>query len=56
MGKVALPIIFDELQKRRDHWLWALHAITQEDPARGRVDFDEAVDAWLAWGKEHGYL
>lgn len=56
MGKPALPLIFEQLQRDRDHWLWALRAITQEDPARGLVDFDEAVEAWLRWGKDHGYL
>jgi hypothetical protein len=56
MGKLALPFIFDELQRRGGHWFWALHAITQEDPARDCVGFQEAAHAWLEWGRSHGYL
>ena len=56
MGREALPFIFSELQQSRDHWLWALRAITQEDPAPKGADFDTAVEAWLEWGKRHGYL
>ena len=32
MGAEALPFIFRELQKEPDHWFWALHAITGENP------------------------
>ena len=56
MGKEALPLIFRDLQRSRDHWLWALHAITQEDPAPEGADFATAVDAWIQWGQNHGYL
>src|SRR5438477_13201242 len=56
MGKEALPFIFRELKQRRGHWLWALKAITGEDPAQPDHNFTQAVDAWLEWGKAHGYL
>ena len=56
MGRDALPFIFRELQQSRDHWLWALHAITRQDAARPDQTFEEAVDAWLDWGKNRGYL
>lgn len=60
MGKVApslvLPLILRELALRPDHWFWALHEITNEDPAQDDDDFDNAVDAWLTWGKRKGYL
>lgn len=56
MGPAAIPLILRELQKRPDHWLWALNAITGEDPARPEDNFDEAVMAWLKWGKEKGYI
>jgi hypothetical protein len=56
MGKDALPFIFRELKERRGHWLWALCAITGEDPAESKNKFAEAVNAWLEWGKTHGYL
>jgi hypothetical protein len=56
MGKDALPFIFKELQKKSGHWLWALCAITGEDPAEGMNKFAEAVNAWLEWGKKNGYV
>lgn len=56
MGPRALPLIVCELQAHPDHWFWALHAISGEDPARPEATFDEAVDAWLSWGRERGYI
>ncbi len=56
LGKPAVPLILAELQKRADHWLWALHSITGEDPAPPTATFREAVQAWVEWGKEKGYL
>lgn len=56
MGREALPFIFDELERHGGHWFWALHAITQEDPAHGSIDFAEAARAWLEWGRSRGYL
>jgi len=38
------------------HWLWALYVITEEDPAPEGATFDEAVEAWLGWGQQRGYL
>lgn len=56
MGPAVLPLLLHELELTRDHWLWALNAITGEDPASEGASFHEAVEAWLAWGKERGYL
>lgn len=56
LGKPAVPLILLELQKRSDHWLWALHAITGESPAPPDATFREAAQAWLDWGREKGYL
>jgi len=56
MGSPALPLILRELRQRGDHWLWALHAITGEDPASPDATFEEAVQAWLEWGSKRGYL
>src|SRR5947209_16450061 len=55
MGADALPFIFRELKERGADWLWALEAITRENPANGKSNFREAVAEWLAWGREHGY-
>ena len=56
MGMPAVPLILRELQKSRGHWLWALHAITGEDPAQSGDSFDQAIDAWINWGKKQGLL
>lgn len=55
MGREALPLILRELKRTQGHWLWALFAITGEDPAPEGSTFAEAVDAWLSWGVHHGY-
>lgn len=56
MGWNAVPLILREMRERGGHWLWALHAITDEDPAPEGATFHEAVQAWLEWGGEHNYL
>jgi hypothetical protein len=56
MGRSALPFLFQELAERPDHWLVALNAITGQDPAATGSTFDEAVTAWLDWGRRHSYL
>ena len=56
MGREVLPLLFRELKERPDHWLVALNAITGEDPAPAESSFNEAVDAWLAWGAQKRYL
>jgi len=56
MGIDVLPYLFNELNQHPDHWLVALNAITGEDPAPENSTFDEAVQAWLAWGRGKGYL
>jgi hypothetical protein len=56
MGWDAVPFILNEMQQRGGHWLWALYAITDEDPAPQDATFREAVQAWLEWGRGRGYL
>lgn len=56
MGPAALPLILREMERRPDHWFWALQAITGTDPvtvgARGNMRGMAA--AWVAWGKDNG--
>ncbi len=58
MGRAAIPLILEELQREPDHWFWAVTAITGEDPvspiARGHVP--AMTDAWLTWARENGWL
>jgi hypothetical protein len=55
-GREVLPLLFRELNAHKDHWLVALNAITGEDPAERDSTFGDAVESWLAWGREKGYL
>ncbi|MBW4695342.1 MAG: GAF domain-containing protein [Lyngbya sp. HA4199-MV5] len=58
LGSAAVPLLLKELANRPDHWFWALSAITGANPVepeqRGRIN--EMTKAWLAWGKEKGYV
>ena len=56
MGQDGLPLLFQELSNRPDHWLVALNAMTGVDPAPAGATFAEAVSAWLEWGRKEGYL
>jgi hypothetical protein len=56
LGPSAVPLLLRELEERPDHWLIALNAITQEDPAEPGATFSEAVSAWLRWGRERKFL
>src|SRR5437667_384459 len=56
MGWSAVPLLLRELEKNRDHWIWALYIITGQDPAEGIEIYDDAVEAWLTWGKQNHYL
>jgi hypothetical protein len=55
LGNAAIPFILEELRREPDYWSYALEAITREDPAPNAQNLRELRDAWLAWGKGHGY-
>ena len=58
IGPDAVPLLLKELQNEPDHWVWALHAITQEDPAdgQGSMRFADLVAVWLEWGRQQGLV
>lgn len=57
LGEEVIPYILDDLQHTRAHWLWALYILSEfHDPAPEGATFDEAVDAWLNWGRQQGLL
>jgi hypothetical protein len=56
LGKPSLPLIFKELEEKRGHWFTALHTITGIEPCLPACTYDEAVGAWLTWGRAHLYL
>ncbi len=58
MGPAVVPLLLRELQQRPNHWFAALRSLTGADPVapsdRGRIG--PMTEAWVRWGKEHGYL
>ncbi len=57
MGPAIIPFLFRELEKRTGHWHRALRRITGADPVppADRGNIGKIAEAWLRWGKEHGY-
>jgi hypothetical protein len=57
LGWIMVPYILEDLEKNGpDHWFWALHFITDEDPAKGATTIDDAAAAWIKWGREDDRL
>lgn len=58
LGPAVLPLILADLEKTRDHWFWALRAITGENPVstedRGKVE--RMAEQWVDWGRARGLL
>jgi hypothetical protein len=51
-----LPLILAQLRSEPHHWFAALREITGEDPAVSETTFSGCREAWLSWGKQHGFL
>jgi hypothetical protein len=56
LGPVVLPLLLRELEERPSYWFSALSAISGSDPVPDSASFDEAVEIWLAWGREQSIL
>ncbi|WP_330347839.1 hypothetical protein [Streptomyces sp. NBC_00582] len=57
LGPEALPFIFQQLREDPSpKWFWALRAIVGEDKAASSEGVQEAVDEWLSWAAEEGYV
>lgn len=58
LGQEIVPLILAELQIRRGRWLHALNELVNEheNPTRPTQSYDEAVNAWLGWGKSKGFI
>jgi hypothetical protein len=58
LGPPAIPLLLHELEQWSNHWFAALRSLTGADPVspadRGRIG--PMTEAWIHWGKEHGYL
>jgi hypothetical protein len=57
MGKEAIPLILEELQRDEDHWFWALKSITGVDPVPpgDRGQLPKMTAAWVRWAQTNGY-
>jgi len=57
MGTEALPLILKELEKKPDHWFWALYSITGKDPVllKHQGNLREMAKDWIDWGRSVGY-
>lgn len=58
MGPAVLPYLLREMQRKPDHWGWALFAITGVNPvpAEHAGDVELIAKAWLRWGRQAGYV
>jgi hypothetical protein len=56
-GVAALPWLLRKAAQQPSLLVWALPSITGEDPVpqedRGRIG--KMTEAWLKWGRDHGY-
>lgn len=56
LGPDVVPFMLRELQERPDWWFEALKALTKADPTKPTDNFNDAVKAWLNWGREQRLL
>lgn len=56
MGSAAIPLILEELRDRPAHWFVALRALAKTDPVPRDANPSAARQAWLEWGRHHGYI
>jgi len=52
LGEDVVPLILRELQQRPDWWFEALKVLTKQNPVKTGATFEEAVNAWIEWGKK----
>jgi len=55
-GHQIEKLLLQELQNEPDEWFDALVSITGEDPVKPEHNFDEAIDAWVDWGRKKGII
>jgi hypothetical protein len=57
LGDPVVPLLLRDLQERPRLWVWALPAITAENPVPPADcgNIAKMTEAWLKWGKAKGY-
>lgn len=58
MGERAVHPILCELQRKPEHWFWALNVITKQNPVKPENEgkIRQMSADWIAWGKINGYI
>ena len=56
MGKPAIGLILSRMRKKPGNWFVALAYLAKTDAAKDTHTFDEAIKAWLDWGKQQGHI
>ncbi len=55
-SRAVISLILNELRNRPDMWFEALKEFSGFDAASGATTFDDAIAAWVAWGKKEKYI
>jgi hypothetical protein len=57
LGEAVVPLMLRDLEERPRLWVWALPRITGADPVpvADRGNIARMSEAWLRWGRAHGY-
>jgi hypothetical protein len=57
LGKAVVPFLLRDLEQEPHLWVWALPAITGENPVSPAEEgnIQRMGEAWLRWGREKGY-
>lgn len=58
LGPDVIPLILKDLESGFNHWGYALEQITHVQPVPCEADYDaeKVRAAWLAWGRELGFI
>jgi len=57
MGEAVVPLMLRDLEREPHFWVWALPRITgaRPVPASDCGNLTKMSEAWVRWGREHGY-
>ncbi len=57
MGEAVVPLMMRDLEKEPQLWVWALLEITGANPVQASEagNIKKMSEAWVRWGREHGY-
>jgi hypothetical protein len=56
-GKEVIPHILNRMKTKPDDWFWALKFLAGgHDAAENAAGFNGAIEAWLKWGIDEGYI